>query len=261
MRTSLIALFLSVALFSCKQEKIDKTYKPRALAAGESFNDFPKDKGDALKIAKVDSGRKEGDLFVVKFRDTAILIQDDPRPLATKFYQPKFLNSQKTAALIQVADSSGLVSPFYIVSLKNEKPEVIKLDRPSNGANDRKITVGLKELSLSTILVNNDYIITLINGKVYPLKRQNEAERIQGQFLFSSGDRKTLIFATAKSLYQVNYITGETVNLTAPASILDPATVATNVQQNYHFKENAKGSLFLEKNDDNKIVDISEFRK
>lgn len=261
MKTRFLLFILSFALLSCKQEKLEKTYMPRALANGESFNEFPKDKGNALKVFKVDSGGKEGDLFVLKFRDTAILIQDDPKPLATKFYQPRFMNSQKTAALVQVADSSGLVSPFFIISLKNEKPEVIKLDRASTGANDSKITAGLQELSLSTVLVNNDYIITLINGKIYPVKRQNDSERIQGKFLFSSGDRKTLIFATDNSLYQVNYITGETANLPAPASILDPATVAKNVQQNYHFKQNSKGSLFLEKNDDDKIVDISEFKK
>ncbi|MCZ4221894.1 hypothetical protein [Pedobacter rhodius] len=261
MKTIVFALFLSVTLFSCKQEKLENTYTPRVLNVGESFNEFPKEKGDALKIVKIDSGRKEGDLFVLKFRDTAILILDKPKPLANRFYQPRFLNTQKTAALVQVADGSGLVSPFYIVSLKNEKPEVIKLDRPSAGANDSKVTAGLQELSLSTVLINNDYIVTLINGKVYPVKRQNEAERIQGKFLFNSSDKKTLVFATANSLYQVNYITGETVNLSVPAATLNPETVASNVQQNYHFKENSKGSLFLEKNDDNKIVDISEFKK
>lgn len=261
MKATLLAILLSVTLFSCKQKQLEKTYTPRTLNAGESFNEFPKVKGDALKMFKVDSSHKEGDLFVLKFRDTAILILDNPKPLATKFYQPRFLNSQKTAALVQVADSSGLVSPFYIVSLENEKPEVIKLNRPSAGANDSKITAGLQELSLSTVLINNDYIVTLINGKIYPVKRQNDAERIQGKFLFNSGDKKTLVFATDNSLYQVNYITGETVNLPVPATTLNPETVAGNVQQNYHFKQNSKGSLFLEKNDDNKIVDISEFKR
>jgi len=261
MKTRLLIFILSIALLSCKQEKLEKTYIPRALNNGESFNEFPKDKNDALKILKIDSGSKAGDLFVLQFRDTAILIKDDPKPLANKFYKPRFMNSQKTAALVQMADSSGLVSPFFIVSVKNGKPEVIKLNRSSTGANDSKVTAGLQELSLSTVLVNNDYIVTLINGKIYPVKRQNDAERIQGTFLYSSGDRKTLVFATANSLYQTNYITGEAVNLPVPASILDPATVAKNVQQNYHFKQNAKGSLFLEKNDDDKIVDISEFKK
>jgi len=260
MKITFVAFFLSVALMACKQEKLEKTYEPRALKTGERFNEFPKVKGDALKIVRVDSGKKEGDLFVLKFKDTAIFVQDSPKPLANKFFQPRFLNSQKTAALVQVADGSGLVSPFYIISLKNESPEVIKLDRPSAGANDSKVTSGLQELSLSTVLVNNDFIITLINGQVYPVKRQNDAERIQGKFLFNSSDKKTLVFATSNSLYQVNYITGETINLPASASTLNPATVASNVQQNYHFRQNSKGSLFLEKNDEDKIVDISEFK-
>ncbi|WP_316832823.1 hypothetical protein [Pedobacter aquatilis] len=261
MKPALLALFLSVALFSCKQGKLEKAYTPRALATDESFNEFPKEKGNALKISKVDSSRKDGDLFVLKFRDTAILVQDGSKPLANKFYQPRFLNSQKTAALVQVLDSTGKGSPFYIVSLKNEQPEVISLARPSNGANDSKITVGPEELSLSTVLINNDYIITLINGKVYPVKRQNEAERIQGKFLFNSPDKKTLVFATPTSLYQVNYVTGEAENLAASAATLNPASVASNVQQNYHFEKNVKGNYKLVKTDNNKIVDISEFKK
>jgi len=261
MKITLFALFLSVAFFSCKQEKSEKTYTPRALTADDSFNETTKSKDDALKSLKIDSGIKEGDVFVLTFKDTAILIKDAPKPLANRFYQPRFMNTQKTAALVQVADSSGLVSPFYIVALRNGMPEVVKLDRPSNGANDRKITVGLQEISLSTLLINNDYVITTINGRVYPVKRQSESERIQGRFIVNSADKSTLVFATENSLYQVNYKTGETFNLPVSAETLNPRTLVNNIQQNYSWQKNTNGTLFLKENDDDKIVDISEFKK
>ncbi|GGI29326.1 hypothetical protein [Pedobacter mendelii] len=261
MKTTLAALFLSIALFSCKQEKLEKTYTPRDLRFGESFNETTKSKEDVLKISKIDSGKKDGDIFELKFKDTLITILDRPKPMATKFLSPRFLNTQKTAAIAQVADGSGLVSPFYIVALNNGKPEVIKLSRPSNGANDSKITVGLQEVSLSTILINNDYVVTVINGRVFPVKRQNDGERIQGRFLLNSADKSTLVFAMANSLYQVNYLTGETFNLPVSAQTLDPKTILNNIQQNYSWQKNKKGTLFLKENDNNRIIDISEFKK
>ena len=260
MKTTLLALFLSVTLLACKEQKNEKVIHPRDLKLGESFNEFPKVKGEGLAFVKIDSGRKLGDTYAIKFKDTLIAVQDDPKPLADKFFLMRFLNTQKTAVLAQVADSSNLVSPFYIISLKDGETDAIKLERASNGKDDKKVTIGLQEISLSTVLVNNDFVVTLINGMVYPLKRQNDAERIQGRFLLNSGDRSTLVFATSNSLYQVNYKTGETFNLPVTQGKLNAATFTKDIMQNYSWEKSAKGSMFLKEYDSNKIVDLSDFK-
>ncbi|RNL54232.1 hypothetical protein [Pedobacter jejuensis] len=259
MKTTFLALILSVILFSCKQEKLEKTYTPRALVNGESFNETTKSKEDALKLVKVDSGKKDGDVYAITFKDTSIFIQDNPKPLVKQFKAPRFLNTQKTAAIVQVADGTGLVSPFYIVALKDGIPEVVKLDQESNGANDSKFTVGLQEISLSTFLINNDFVVTIINGRVYPVKREHDNERIQGKFLLNSADKSTLVFAMEKSLYQVNYLTGETFDLPVSAETLNPQTIIKNIQQDFSWQKNNKGTLFLKKYDNDRIIDISEF--
>jgi hypothetical protein len=94
-----------------------------------------------------------------------------------------FINTQKTAVLVQVANETGKMAPFYIIYLKDGQTEVISLNKPSKGAEDKKYTNGLEELTRSNILVNNDFFITTINSRVYPVKRQNPDERIQGKFL------------------------------------------------------------------------------
>lgn len=260
MKTIVLALFLSVALLACKEQKNEKVIHPRNLKLGERFNEFPKVKGEGLAFVKVDSGRKMGDVYAVKFKDTIISIQDDPKPLANKFFLMRFLNTQKTAILAQVADSSNLVSPFYIISLKDGQTDAIKLERASNGRDDKKITVGLQEISLSTVLINNDFVVTLINGAVYPLKRQNDAERIQGRYLLNSGDRSTIVFATSNSLYQVNYKTGETFNLPVTPGKLNAATFTKDIMQNYRWQKTPKGASFLKEYDNNEIVNLSDFK-
>ncbi|MFC3559806.1 hypothetical protein [Pedobacter jamesrossensis] len=260
MKKTLIALFLSAALFACKDQKIEKIIHPRDLKPNESFNEFPKVKGDAFAFVKVDSGKKLGDVYAIKFKDTVISVQNDPKPLADKFFVSRFLNTQKTALLAQVADSSDLVSPFYIISLKNGQIDAIKLERASIGKDDKKVTAGLQEISLSIVLVNNDFVVTLINGNVYPLKRQNDSERIQGRFLLNSADKNTLIFATANSLYQVNYKTGETYDLIVAPGKLNAATFTKDIMQNYRWEKTPKGTSFLKEYDSNKILELSDFK-
>jgi len=260
MKTTLLALFLSITLLACKPGSQEKTLVPRALTADESFNEFPKSKDEILTIVKTDSGKV--DLSAIQFKDTTISIKKDPKPLANKFSEARYLNSQKTAVLVQVADGSGLVSPFYIILLKNGKLDVIDLDKSSNGKNDRNVTKGLEEISRTSFIINNDFLITSVNGNVYPIKRQVPEERIQGKFFMYSSDRKTLVFLTATSLYQVNYQTGETLNLPVDASLLNqPETLVGNIQQGYSWVENERGTSFLLKNpDEDRVVDIKEFK-
>lgn len=256
-------LLLTITLFACKQSKLEKILIPRALQNGESFDEFPKSNVQIFTISKVDSSENElTDNYQILFRDTVLKINKDPKPLAIKFLKPKFLNSQKTAVVAQVADKSGLVSPFYIFSFKNGKLEAIELNKSSNGKKDIKVTKGLEELSRSSMIIDNDYLITTINGKVYPIKRQNEAERIQGKIFMVSRDASTLIFLTDNSFYQYNYLTGESFNLPIkPNLVKDETNLYALVQRNYSWFKNDKGSLFLKDNpDDDRIVDIKEFK-
>ncbi|PWS26479.1 hypothetical protein DHW03_17015 [Pedobacter yonginense] len=260
MKITFLALFLSVSLLACKPRKNEKTYSPRALTTNESFNEFPDAKDNILTIVQHESS--DVDLFAIQYKDTIISIKKDPKPVASKFSEARYLNSQKTALLVQVADGSGLVSPFYIVYLKNGNLQVIDLDRASKGKNDSKITKGLEEISRTSFIVNNDFLITSVNGTVYPIKRQEPNERIQGKFFMYSSDRTTLVFLTENSLYQVNYKTGETLNLPVDASLLNqPETLVSNIQQGYSWIRNDRGTLFLLKNpDEDRIVDIKEFK-
>ena len=57
-------------------------------------------------------------------------------------------------------------------------------------------------------------------------------------------------------------MTGETLNLPGPASVLNSATMVNEIQQNYSWQKNSRGTSFLKENpDDDRIVDISEFKK
>jgi len=262
MKTTAIAILLSISLFACKQGKLETTYVSKAYN-NEDFNEFPKVKNETLNIVNVEPATPGGkESFTVQFKDTTIAIQDNPKPLANQFKQARFINTQKTAALVQVEDGSGLVSPFYVVALKDGKVSVTSLYKASEGKSDRKYTKGIEEMSLSNIIVNNDFAIALVNGKIYPIKRQSENERIQGDFLFNSSDKQTLVFLTGSSLYQVNYRTGETATLKLPASVMQSGNVANEIRKGYRWATNAKGASFLKQNpDDDRIVDISEFKK
>lgn len=262
MKTIAFALLLSISLFACKQSKLENTYVPKAYT-NEDFNEFPKVKNETLNILTVEPSKPEDrETYTIQFKDTAVAIKDEPKPLANQFKEARFINTQKTAALVQVEDGSGLVAPFYVVALRDGKVSVTSLYKASNGKNDRKYTKGIEEMSLSNIIVNNDFAIALVNGKIYPIKRQTEAERIQGDFLFNSSDKQTLVFATENALYQVNYRTGETATLKLPAKIVQSGNIANEVRKGYSWTTNANGASFLKQNpDDDRIVDISEFKK
>ncbi|MFD2288746.1 hypothetical protein GJU39_05525 [Pedobacter petrophilus] len=262
MKTTVLALVLSICLFGCKPGKLEIVYTPKAYA-NDDFNEFPTVKNQTLNIVTTEPETPEGkESYEIKFKDTTVAVQDNPKPVANKFKEARFINTQKTAALVQVEDGTGLVSPFYVVSLTDGKVSVTSLYRESNGKNDKKYTKGIQEMSLSNIIVNNDFAIALVNGKIYPIKRQHDSERIQGEFLFNSSDKKTLVFVTGNSLYQVNYRTGETNNLTLPAKVAQSANVADEIRRGYSWATNGKGTSFLKQNpDEDRIVDISEFKK
>lgn len=262
MKITLYALVLSVVLFGCSGNS-EKTYKARAFAVSDVFNVFPKGSKDILTIVKTDSGKTTAaDRFAINTRDTTITIEDGANAPAKKFSVASFINTQKTAVLVQVDDKDGKMAPFYIIYVNGGKTEVVSLNKASKGAEDKKYTNGLEELTRSNLLVNNDFFITTINSRVYPIKRQKEDERIQGKFFMYSSDKTTLAFLTANALYQVNTKTGETFNLPLPASLTSqPETLVGNIQSDYTWVPNEHGTPFLKKNaDDNRIVDIKEFK-
>lgn len=263
MKITLYALFLAVVLFGCKTESPEKTYKARSITANDDFNVFPESKKNILSIVKTDSGALAyADRFAIRYKDTTINIDDAPNPATKKFLDAIYINTQKTAVLVQVANEKGRKAPFYIIAVNNGKTEVVSLNKPSNGANDKKNTVGAEAIKLTSLLINNDYFINTVNSKVYEVKRQNEAERIQGRFFMYSRDKRTLVFLVKSTLYQVNVATGETFIQPLPEGLIkEPDTLIRTVQSDYSWVPSAKGTLFLKKNaDDNRIVDIKEFK-
>jgi hypothetical protein len=271
MKRHIYIMMLSVLLFSCNQKEDGKVYLPRPLTGKEDFNHFGKGKEDALSIYSYtlkdqpeDAGEKE--VFGLKFRDTTVRLQlntSDKASLTDRFAVAEYLNTQKTTVLVQVADHSGLTAPFYLIAVKDGSLDVVSIYRSSAGAADHRFTKGLSRIGRSGYLVNNDFFITTVDAKVYPLTRQNPDERIQGIHFLNSPDKKTLVFLVGSSLYQVHYPTDEVY--TQPLSAGMPKIAAQAfpwIQHNYSWETNAKGISFLRKNkDDNRVVDIREFNK
>jgi hypothetical protein len=266
MKINFLALVLLIILSGCQNNKLEKAYQPRALVAGEDFNTYIKANENPFTIMKViDDGTVSKDnkeIFTIKYRDTTVQIipdEADKKTVVDKFSLATFVNTQKTCILVQLADQSGLIAPYYLVTLKNDQPEVVKLYRPSTGVNDRVVTKGLYRVGNSGYLINNDYFITNVNAKVFPIKRQKADERIQGEFFIQSSDKKTLVFLMNDSFYEVHYPSGET--LTVAFSAGAPQTkraLYAWVQANFIWKKNERGISFLKENDQNadKIFDM-----
>lgn len=270
----LLLLLFPVILSSCQKKEKTKTYVSRALAATEDFNQYQgPGEAVALTIVKTDStvntskdGSVPQDRFSIKFRDTTVSIQNhlsDKNPVASQFSVAEFLNTQKTTILVQGADSSGLVAPFYLISLKNNKLDIVSLYRASNGKEDQKFTRGLNKVGRSGYMINNDFFITTVNAKVYTLKRQIPEERIQGLYFVTSSDRNTLVFMGASALYEVHYPTGSVFTQPLPSKVpKEQGSVYAWIQNNFSWQKNAQGISFLKADkDDNRIVDIREFKK
>lgn len=272
LRSKLCALLFPVILSGCHTSQPEKIYKPRLAVHQEAYDYYPKSGASPLSIGNFedkDSLSKdphESPRFIARFRDTTIHIQMDASGkgnIATNFDFAQFLNTQKTVLLVQVADRSGLVAPFYLITLKDDHLDVVSLYRPSNGKNDVKFTKGLVKIGRSAYLINNDYVVTTVNTKLYPIKREHENERIQGLFFVTSADKKTLGFMVASGLYQVHYPTGDIyMQPFASNAPKDPSQLYPWIQHNYSWQQKADGASFLKSDkDDNRIVDIREFKK
>ncbi|WP_158800007.1 hypothetical protein [Pedobacter sp. L105] len=260
---SILYLFLfSAVLVSCQKEKT-KTYVPRALTTHENFN-VSQSAGDTLAILPENAADPKS-LFEVKYKDTTVDIQTsltDKNVIAKKFAFAEFVNTEKSTVLVQAADSSGLVAPFYLISLKDGKPDVVSIYRASNGAQDRRFTKGLKKVGRSGYEINNDFFIATVATKVYPIKRQKPDERIQGLYFINSPDKHTLVFLVSNSLYEVNYLTDESyTEVLSPKMPKAPGEIEKWIQSHYSWQANKSGSYFLKANaDDNRIIDISQFK-
>jgi hypothetical protein len=272
MKLQVFAFLLSIVLLSCQKKETGKIYSPRSLTAQEDFNQFEKGNENALSIYKYanenanSDGNIPGETFGVKFRDTTVSIQanaSEKNSVTDQFSFAEFLNTQKTSLLVQLKDSSGLTAPFYLLSIKDGKLDIVSIYRPSSGKEDRRFTKGLSRIGRSGYLINNDFFISTVNVKVYPIKRQNPAERIQGLYFMNSKDKKTLVFLVSSSLYEVNYPTGEVYTQPLPPEMpKDPAEVFPWIQNNYSWQTDERGVSFLKENkDDNRIIDIKEFKR
>ena len=129
MKKTVYLALLSLAIFSCKNDENVKNYLPREITRTESFNIYSERSDTAIKVIPLENGKnadgKDQELFAVKFRDTLINIQGneaDSTSKIEKFSSATFVNTQKTCLLVQVADSSGLVAPFYLIVNRDEKP-------------------------------------------------------------------------------------------------------------------------------------------
>ncbi|MGY4384632.1 hypothetical protein ACVWYN_001658 [Pedobacter sp. UYP24] len=252
MRKIIYLFIISFLLLSCTEKEIEKTYPTRMISEGETFNDYPAENDSTITFNP--KTEKDGNQYganpkawyQIKFGDTIVRIQTDknnPAAFNGKFIRGKFMNTQKTCLLAQVADSLGLKAKFYLIALKNHQLNISELTRLSASPGDKKY-IGLIDLGSEGFLINNEFLIGFVNAKVYFLKRQNADEPIQGQYVMSSADKSTLVFLQTSSLYQVNYPTEE--SLTLPLKVdARQAGIFMHIHENYVWKTNRKGILFL----------------
>ncbi len=252
MRKIIYLFILSLLLLRCTEKEIEKTYPTRMISQGETFNDYPSEKDSTITFNP--KTEKKGNQFganpkawyQIKFGDTIVRIQTDknnPSITNGKFIRGKFMNTQKTCLLAQIADSSGLKAKFYLIALKNHQLSITALTRPSESPGSIKY-MGLIDLGSQGFLINNEFLLGFVNAKVYFLKRQNSDEPIQGQYAMSSSDKSTLVFLQPSSLYQVNYPTEE--SLTLPLKVdARQAGIFMYIYEHYVWKTKRPGIMFL----------------
>jgi hypothetical protein len=245
---------LAIALLgSCAaKETVEKVYVPHLIDPGETFNEYPSEKDSAITFNA--HQEKEGKpvganpkvWYQVKFGDTIVKIQTnkaDPDYSNGKFIRGKFMNTQRTSLLAQIADGFGLRAKFYLISLRNHRLIVTELRRPTTKEGDLNY-IGLIHLGSEGYLINNDFLINPVNSKVYFLKRENADERIQGQYLLKSPDKGTLVFMKPSSLYQVNYQNDESLIVPFNFDATQPG-LYMYIQENYVWKSKRPGLSFL----------------
>lgn len=271
MKRTLCLLLIALGGLGCQKSEDPKVYTARPADITQKFiESAPHPESKLMKVEYKDEGEKDSgngkNVYGIKFGDTTVSIginPDDEKAVTSKFSFAEFLNGQNTIMLVQIADNSGVTAPYYLLTVKDKKLDVMNLYRPSKGGDDKRFTKGATKVGRSGYLVNNDYFISAVNVRIYPLKRQNPDERIQGIHFMNSPDRKTLVFLVGSSLYEVHYPSQETYTLALPADMPKvPEQVFPWIQNNYSWGTNGQGISFLKKNkDDNRVVDISEFKK
>ena len=257
------AVLLAAVFSSCKQEKVENQI-PRLITNNESFNEPAPEEGlfAIVKLNNPDSANNDNEeLFGIKYKNATIKIQPDPANPESgnaKFAFAQFVNTQKTCILVQLADGSGLVAPFYLVALKNNKLDVVSLYRRSDGEKDIQFTRGKDRISNAGYLINNDFVVTNVNAKVYLIKRPVPKERIQGSFIVSSPDKKTLVFLVGSKLYQLHYPSGDTFIQPLNTTVTkNTANLYAWVQKNYRWQRDKNGVAFLKSMDNgDKIIDM-----
>jgi len=252
MKKLLYLLTIALIVSCAADETFEKVYIPHVINPGETFNEYPSEKDSAItfNIHHEKTGKPLGAnpniWYDVMFGDTLVKIQTDkanPNKTNGKFIRGKFMNTQKTSLLVQIADDFGLRAKFYLISLKNHDLSIAELRRQTTQEGDLNY-IGLIHLGSEGYLINNDFLINPVNSKVYFLKRENPEERIQGQYLLKSPDKGTLVFMRPYSLYQVNYQNDEA--MTVPFGI-DPGQpgLYMYIQENYVWKTKKPGLSFL----------------
>lgn len=266
MKLPIYVILFSLVLLGC-QKNDGKVYLPRELTTDEDLNQSVKTA--ALSITRLVDEEADNkaklEVFSVKFGDTTVKVQTnkaDVKSATGHFAYAQFINTQKSSLLVQVADASGLTAPFYLLTLNKGQLDVISLYRASNGKADSRFTKGLTKVGLSGYLINNDYYVTPVSAKVYPIKRQTPEERIQGLYFINSPDKKTVVFLVGSSFYEVHYPSGETfTQLLAATAPAEPEALYKWIQDNYSWQKNDKGISFLKANiEDNRVRNFSEFK-
>lgn len=272
MNKKIYVLILSVFLLACHKEENGVTYVPRVLTANEEFNSYHQENDNQLVISRYDDSNENSaqntaglkEWFGLKFGNADVRIQTNPsdeKAVTSQFAFAEFMNTEKTCALVQVADQSGLAAPIYLIAIKDHKLEVVSLSRPSKGGDEIRFKKGLTKLGNAGYIVDNDFLVTRVTAKAYVLRRQNPEQRIQGEFIINSPDIKTLVFLTSSSLYELYYPTGEVFTQPLPKGM--PSDLSEGykwIQENSQWVKNANGISFLKALDPNRIVDIKSFK-
>lgn len=272
LRSRYILVSFGLLLFSCKSAVETVVLQPQVLETDTVFK-AQKNENSELRVFNIPkagaaAGKETEDsqVFKLNLGDQPLAIQpdaNDPGKLITEFAFAGFINSQHTAALVQLQDNSGLVAPFYIVSLDGETARAYSLYRGSKGSQDSRFTKGQREIGRSGYLVNNDFFVTRVDGKVYKLARQEPDQRIQGLHFMNSADRQTLVFLVNSALYQVHYPSGKTYTQPLPASApAKPSGLFAWIQKNLVWERDKDQVSWLKSGAaDNRVRNLNEFKK
>lgn len=271
LRSRYILVSFGLLLFSCKSSVDTVVLQSQVLETDTVFKAQKNEKSELrvfnIPNADASAGENTGpQVFKLNLGDQPLAIQPDaknPEKLITEFAFASFINSQHTAALVQLQDNSGLVAPFYIISLDGEKAKAYSLYRGSEGPQDSRFTKGQSEIGRSGYLINNDFFVTRVDGRVYKLARQEPGQRIQGLHFMNSADRQTLVFLVNSALYQVHYPSGKNYTQPLPASApKKPSGLFAWIQQNLVWERDKDQILWLKSSAaDNRVRNLNEFKK